>query len=73
MTKKAHRNENLQAGKPDKAQGEGFLPSVPPQSEKNPASFTGAGEEIENRFGMEPYTKPGKGDSHLDRNNRIHS
>jgi hypothetical protein len=60
MSKKGMRNENLQQGKPDKGQ-DGYLPSVGPTAERNPASFTGAGVEIENRSGMEPYTAPGKG------------
>lgn len=70
MTKKSHRNELHQPGKPEKAQGGGYLPSVPPEHQNNPASFTGAGVEIANRFGMEPYTEPGHGNSHLDRNDR---
>lgn len=73
MSKKSHRNELHQPGKPEKANNGGYLPSVPPEHEQNPASFTGAGVDIENRFGMEPYTRPGNGDSDLDRNNRVHS
>jgi hypothetical protein len=72
MSKKSWRNQHLQPGKAEKAQ-DGFLPSIGPEHHKNPASFVGAGVEIENRSGMEPYTKPGGGDSHLDRNNRVHS
>lgn len=59
MSKKGQRNENLQMGKTEKGP-DGHLPSVPSDIEQNPASFTGAGVEIENRMGMEPYTKPGR-------------
>jgi hypothetical protein len=67
MSKKSSRNENLQMGKPERAH-DGYLPSVAPVTERNPASFTGAGVEIENRYGMEPYTKPGRGDSMIKPN-----